>query len=145
MKLLSDAVPAKLAHNGITETLGKTLNGRPDIAQAEASLLSAHANLDAARAAFFPQIGLTGQAGYAAPVIDNLINPANLAWSIGASLVQTIFDGGRINAQKDSARAQEVELIADYRKVVFSAFSDVESALGSSQADSGMMTISATR
>ena len=133
-----DGIVSPAVQPGVPSAL---LGRRPDIAQAEASLLSAHANLDAARAAFFPQIGLTGQAGYAAPVIDNLINPANLAWSIGASLVQTIFDGGRINAQKDSARAQEVELIADYRKVVFSAFSDVESALGSSQADSEQLAL----
>ena len=57
---------------------------RPDVAQAEANLYAAHANVDAARAAFFPQIGLTGSAGYASAAIDGLTNPANFIWSIGA-------------------------------------------------------------
>lgn len=133
-----DGIVSPVVQPGIPSAL---LARRPDIAQAEASLLSAHANLDAARAAFFPQIGMTGSAGYAAPVIDNLINPANLALSIGASLAQTIFDGGKINAQKDAARGTEKELIASYRKIVFSAFSDVETALGSSQADSEQLAL----
>jgi NodT family efflux transporter outer membrane factor (OMF) lipoprotein len=103
---------------------------RPDVVEAEAQLYAAHANVDAARAAFFPAIGLTGQGGYASDMISNLINPSNLAWSIGASLVQTVFDGGRLHAQSELAEAQQTELIANYRKTVFSAFSDAESALG---------------
>ena len=74
---------------------------RPDIAEAEANLVAAHANLDAARAAFLPAIGLTGGGGYASTAISSLINPSSLAWSIGASLLQTVFDGG----QKTSAGA----------------------------------------
>ena len=108
------------------------LQRRPDIAEAEAGLLAAHANLDAARAAFLPAIGLTGNGGYASNAISNLINPSNLAWNIGASLLQTIFDGGRLTSQRDLARAEETELVATYRKTVLSALSDVESALGSS-------------
>jgi NodT family efflux transporter outer membrane factor (OMF) lipoprotein len=107
---------------------------RPDVAQAEASLYAAHANLDATRAAFFPQIGLTGQAGYSAATTGALINPAAFAWSFGASLLQSIFDGGAKAAANDLAAAQQVEQINNYRKVVFNAFSSVESALGSVQA-----------
>jgi multidrug efflux system outer membrane protein len=107
------------------------LTRRPDVAQAEAQLFAAHANLDASRAAFFPSISITGNGGYSAlGTAANLINPANLAFTLGASVLQTIFDGGRINAQNDLARAQQTELIANYRKVVFSAFSDTETALG---------------
>ncbi len=107
---------------------------RPDIAQAEANLFAAHANVDAARAAFFPAIGLTGSAGYGAAAFDALTNPANFAWSIGASVVQTIFDGGRLKAQDDLALAQQKQLIATYRKVVFTAFADIESSLGQARA-----------
>jgi NodT family efflux transporter outer membrane factor (OMF) lipoprotein len=107
------------------------LQRRPDIAQAEAQLFAAHANVDAARAAFLPAIGLTGNGGYSAAQIANLINPSNLAWSVGASLLQTIFDGGRLTSQRDSVKAQEAELVASYRKTVLNALADVESALGS--------------
>ncbi len=51
------------------------------------------------------------------------------AWSIGAQLLQTIFDGGRLSSESDLAKAQQLELIADYRKTALSAFSDVETTL----------------
>jgi outer membrane protein, multidrug efflux system len=107
------------------------LQRRPDIAQAEAQLFAAHANVDAARAAFLPAIGLTGNGGYTGNQISNLINPSNLAWSVGASLLQAIFDGGRLTSQSDFAKAQEAELVASYRSTVLNALADVESALGS--------------
>ena len=108
------------------------LERRPDIAQAEAALLAAHANLDAARAAFLPAIGLSGNGGYASTAIKDLISPSSLAWDIGASLLQTVFDGGELSSRRDLALAQEKEMIADYRKTALSALDDVETALGSS-------------
>jgi multidrug efflux system outer membrane protein len=99
------------------------LERRPDVAQAEAQMLAAHANLDAARAAFFPHIDLSGS-------ITQFFDPSTLAWSIGSSLLQTIFDGGKLTYQSRLARAQQTELLADYRKAVFSALSDTESAMG---------------
>ena len=99
------------------------LERRPDVAQAEAQLLSAHANVDAARAAFFPHITLNGD-------ITQYFNPSSLAWSIGSSLLQTIFDGGKLTYQSRLARAEQTELLVDYRKAVFSALSDTESAMG---------------
>lgn len=103
----------------------------PSIAQAEANLFAAHANVDAARTLYFPSLSLTGSAGYG-PVsqLSNLFNPAGFAFSIGASILQSIFDGGRIHAENDLAQARQQELVATYRKTVFTAFSDVESALG---------------
>jgi NodT family efflux transporter outer membrane factor (OMF) lipoprotein len=109
---------------------------RPDVAEAEANLYAAHANVDAARAAFFPLISLTGSRSYSSNFADTLFNPSSMAWSIGASLVQSIFDGGKLKAQDDLAIAQQQEQIADYRKTVFTAFSNVETALGSVSADS---------
>jgi outer membrane protein, multidrug efflux system len=112
---------------------------RPDVAEAEAALYAAHANVDAARAAFFPAISLTGSGSYGSPLLSNLINPGNFAWSIGASLVQTIFDGGTKKAASELALAQEQEQIADYRKAVFNAFSNVETALGQVAADNDQL------
>jgi multidrug efflux system outer membrane protein len=108
------------------------LQRRPDIAEAEATLLAAHANLDAARAAFLPAIGLTGNGGYASSAIADMINPSSLAWSVGASLLQSVFDGGQLSSQRNLAKGQEQEMIAGYRKTVLSALADVETALGSS-------------
>ncbi|HZQ39360.1 MAG TPA: efflux transporter outer membrane subunit, partial [Rhizomicrobium sp.] len=103
----------------------------PGVAQAEAQLYAQHANVDAARSLYFPSLNLTGDAGYGpSSSLSNLFNAGSFVWSIGASVAQTIFDGGRIHAQNDSARAQQQELIAAYRKAVFSAFQDVETSLG---------------
>ena len=126
-----DGLIAPLVQPGLPS---EVLLRRPDVAQAEASLYAAHANLDAARAAFFPQIGLTGTAGYAAATTGALINPAAFAWSFGATLLQTIFDGGAKAAADDLAKGQQIEQINNYRKTVFNAFSSVESALGNVQA-----------
>jgi len=103
---------------------------RPDIAAAEANLVSAHASVDAARAAFLPAIGLTGSGGFSNPAIGSLFNPESLAWTVGASLLQTIFDGGAKTSQLDVNKGREMELVADYRGTVFNALSDTESALG---------------
>jgi NodT family efflux transporter outer membrane factor (OMF) lipoprotein len=107
----------------------------PAVAQAEAQLYAAHANVDAARASYFPFLNLTGSAGYG-PVsqLSNLFNPSTFVWSIGATVLQSIFDGGAVHAQNDLAKAEQQEMIATYRKTVFTAFSDVESALGTVKA-----------
>lgn len=103
---------------------------RPDVAAAEANLASAHASVDAARALYFPQIGLTGAGGFASAALGSLFNPASMLYSVAGSLFQTIFDGGRIASQNDLARGRQQELVATYRKTVLSAFIDAESALG---------------
>jgi multidrug efflux system outer membrane protein len=107
----------------------------PAVAQAEAQLFAAHANVDAARASYFPFLNLTGSAGYGSVAqLSNLFNPATFAWSIGATVLQSIFDGGAVHAQNDQAKAVQQELVATYRKTVFTAFSDVESSLGNVKA-----------
>ncbi len=123
-----DGITPPLVQPGMPSEL---LLRNPSIAQAEANLYSAHASVDAARTLYFPSLSLTGGAGYG-PVsqLSNLFNPAGFAFSIGASILQTIFDGGAIHARNDFEQARQQELIATYRKTVFQAFSDVESALG---------------
>ena len=123
-----DGVKAPPVKPGIPSTL---LTRRPDIAEAEASLKAAHGNLNAARLAFLPTISLTGSGGFASSEFSHLITPENLAWTAGATVLQAIFDGGTLTSTRDYYKAVEVEQIATYRKTVLSAFSDVESALGS--------------
>ena len=125
-KDLSGITPPAVAP-GIPSDL---LRRRPDIAEAEAQLAAAHANLDAAHAAFFPSIDLTGSAGYASTALSTLFHGSNLAWSLGGSLLETIFNGGERIGEMRLARAQQEELISSYRATVLQAFSDVETALG---------------
>jgi len=103
---------------------------RPDVVTAEANLNSAHANVAAARAAFFPAISLTGSGGIASGALIGLATNPVASFSFGASLAQVIFDGGRLTAQSDEAKASEQELIATYRGTAINAFSEVETALG---------------
>jgi NodT family efflux transporter outer membrane factor (OMF) lipoprotein len=103
---------------------------RPDVAQAEANLAAAHANLDAARAAFLPQFALAGNGGFASTAINALLHGPNFAWDFGANLLQTVFDGAKLIGQKDLAQATQRELIASYQAAVLNAYADVENALG---------------
>ncbi len=103
---------------------------RPDVAQAEANLASAHASVDAARAAFLPQFALTGSDGFASAAIGTLLHGPSVAWDYGGSLVQTIFDGGKLVGQKKLAEGTQQQLIATYQKAVLNAYADVETALG---------------
>ena len=102
---------------------------RPDLASAEAQLAAANADVAAARAALLPGISLTGSAGLASDVLINFLNAPTAVLAIGASLLQPIFDGGRLRAQVDVAASRERELVESYRKAVLAALADVESAL----------------
>jgi len=102
---------------------------RPDLASAEAQLAAANANVAAARAALLPNISLTGSAGLASDVLFNFLNTPTAALDIGGSLLQPIFDGGRLRAQVDVAASRERELVENYRKSILAALADVESAL----------------
>jgi outer membrane protein, multidrug efflux system len=122
-----DGIAAPSVQPGLPSEL---LLRNPGVAQAEAQLYSAHANVDAARTLYFPSLNLSGSAGYGAvSAFSNLFGPAGFVWSIGASVLQSIFDGGRIHAENDRAQAFQQELIANYRKTVFTAFHDVETSL----------------
>lgn len=102
---------------------------RPDLASAEAQLVAANANLAAARAALLPSISLTGSAGLASNVLLNFLNAPTATLALGAALLQSIFDGGRLGAQVDIAQSRERELVEGYRKAVHAALADVEGAL----------------
>ncbi len=104
------------------------LERRPDVASAEAQLIAANANLRAARAAFFPDVTLTGSAGWSTLALSTLFGPGSLFATAAASAVQTVFDNGAIAAQVRQDRARFTELVAGYRKAVVQAFTDVENA-----------------
>ena len=105
------------------------LTQRPDIREAEANLASANANVHAARAAFLPNIQLTGQDGFQSAVLRHLFRPEALFFSVAASLTQPIFDGGTLLGQLEQQKGKQEELLQSYRKAVISGFGDVDSAL----------------
>ncbi|RIV89543.1 efflux transporter outer membrane subunit [Aurantiacibacter xanthus] len=105
------------------------LLARPDIVQAEHELRAARANIGAARAAFFPSISLTGNAGYASTDLSDLFDSSGFGWSFGPSISLPIFDNGGRQANLDYARALEVEEVANYDKTVQTAFQEVADAL----------------
>lgn len=109
------------------------LERRPDISKAEMDLVSQSANISAARAALFPSISLTGQGGFTSTALSSLFNPGSIFYSVGANLLGRIFDGGRLSAQVDVAKARKEELIAVYQQSIISAFRDVEDALSGIQ------------
>jgi NodT family efflux transporter outer membrane factor (OMF) lipoprotein len=107
----------------------EVLTQRPDIREAETKLAGADASVEAARAAFFPTIQLTGQGGFTSAVLSNLFVQGSGFYSAAAGLTQPIFDGGTLLGQLDQQKGIREELLADYRKAVISAFTDVEKAL----------------
>ncbi len=106
---------------------------RPDVAQAEAQLIAANANIAAARAAFFPTINLTADGGFASAALSTLFNPVSRVWSATAGVTQPIFEGGALVGQYQLNKGRYDELVADYHKAVISAFGNVEDALVSVQ------------
>ncbi|MCC8938940.1 efflux transporter outer membrane subunit [Bradyrhizobium ivorense] len=102
---------------------------RPDIRQAEAQLTSANFSVDAARAAFFPQIQLTATNGFQSAALASLFGPGAWFYTLSASLTQPLFDGFQLESQLKLAKGQQLQFLQTYRKAVLSAFADVENAL----------------
>jgi len=105
------------------------LERRPDIRRAETDLISANANISAARAALFPSISLNGQRGYSSADLSKLFGPSGIMYSFGVDLLAKIFEGGRLSGQVDFAKGRKEELVAAYYQAIVSAFRDVEDAL----------------
>jgi multidrug efflux system outer membrane protein len=105
------------------------LERRPDIRQAEQQLVAANADIGVARAAYFPDISLTGLLGLESLQFSKLFVGPSRVWSFGASLAQPIFNAGRIDAQVAQAEALRREALYVYEKSIISAFQDVENAL----------------
>jgi multidrug efflux system outer membrane protein len=105
------------------------LERRPDIRQAEAQLIAANAQIGVAKAAYFPQIALTAASGYQSSALTSLFSgPAGL-WSFGGSLVQPIFNGGRIRSNVKFTEARQQEELLTYQQTIQQAFRGVSDAL----------------
>ncbi|MBU1361947.1 MAG: efflux transporter outer membrane subunit [Gammaproteobacteria bacterium] len=104
---------------------------RPDVSAAQKSVLAAQSRVGVAQTAWFPSISLTGAGGYASPELGDLFKWSARSWGIGALLSLPLFDGGRREANVQTASAQLDGALASYREQVLTAFKDVEDQLSS--------------
>jgi multidrug efflux system outer membrane protein len=138
-QLLGGPVPAELLEpTGLQDDLlaevpaglpSDLLRSRPDILQAEHQLRAANANIGAARAAFFPRIGLTGAAGLASGELSDLFGSDAGYWSFTPSISLPIFNAGRLRANRDYAEVAKNIQVAQYEKAIQTGFREVADGL----------------
>ena len=102
---------------------------RPDLVQAEQTLIAANARVAVARAAYFPRISLTGSLGSESVALSDLFTGPAGIWQAAIAVGQPIYGGGRFDAQVEAAGARERQALARYRLAIQNAFRDVRNAL----------------
>ncbi|HEY2149545.1 MAG TPA: efflux transporter outer membrane subunit [Vicinamibacterales bacterium] len=102
---------------------------RPDIQRAEQELVAANAQIGVARAAFFPDIALTGQGGFESLALSALFSTTNIIWSAAATATQPVFTAGRIKSRVAIAEARRDEATIAYQQIVRESFREVSDAL----------------
>ena len=105
------------------------LTRRPDIRQAEQSLIAANARIGVARSLYFPSISLTGMLGFTSTDLSTLFRGPSKIWSWAVPLEVPVFTGGAIGGQVKSAEAQERQALIRYQQSIQTAFREVEDAL----------------
>jgi multidrug efflux system outer membrane protein len=125
LSLVENVVPPEVPA-GLPSSL---LDRRPDVQAAEHTLVAANARIGIAKAAYFPQITLTGLAGYQSSALTNLFTgPAGL-WSFGGQLAQPIFTAGKIRSGVRLTEAQKQESVLVYQQSIQQAFREVSDSL----------------
>lgn len=105
------------------------LRYRPDVLQAEYNLKAAGANIEVARASYFPSISLASSVGLSSGSLDNLFKSGSVGWSFGPSISVPIFDAGRLDANYDVAKIEREQTLAGYEKSIQTAFREVSDVL----------------
>ena len=105
------------------------LERRPDIAAAERRVASANAQIGLAKTAYYPLVNIVGSGGFESGTITTLLQGPSALWSVGASVAETIFDGGRRHALNDEAKSAYDSSVAFYRQTVLTVFQQVEDNL----------------
>ena len=105
------------------------LERRPDILQAEQTMITANANIGAAKALYYPQFGLTGNYGSVSAAFSNFLSGPAAAWTIAAGLAGPLFTAGSIAGQVQAAEAESAQALALYQQTVFNAFRETNDAL----------------
>jgi len=105
------------------------LQRRPDVASAERAMAAANAQIGVATAAFYPSITLAPTLGAESVALSSLFSAPSLVWSLGVSVLQPIFDAGRIRANVDFARGGYDVTVANYRRIVLTAMQEAEDGI----------------
>lgn len=105
------------------------LERRPDIRQSQANLIAANARIGVAKAAYFPQITLTGSAGFQSEELSDLFSGPAGIWSVVGALTQPIFEAGRIRSGVKLTEAENEEMLLTYKRTIQNAFRDVSDSL----------------
>jgi NodT family efflux transporter outer membrane factor (OMF) lipoprotein len=105
------------------------LQRRPDVAIAERNVAANNAQIGIASAAYFPSVPLTGEYGRESTSVGSLFSAPSLAWVLGLSITETIFDAGRRSANVAIAEANTGAATANYRQTVLTAIKEVEDGL----------------
>ena len=105
------------------------LERRPDIRAAEQDLVAANAEIGVARAAYFPQLSLSGVLGGQSTQLTSLFSGPNSAWSLVPQVTQPLFTAGRLKSNVNLARAQTEHAVVQYQKTIQTAFTEVSDAL----------------
>ena len=105
------------------------LERRPDIVSAERQIASAFDATDQARAARLPSFSLTSTVSGASSSLSDVLDPANVAWKLGANLLAPLFDGGRRKIDVEIATVEQKQAISNYAQKALTAFSEVENNL----------------
>jgi multidrug efflux system outer membrane protein len=105
------------------------LENRPDVRAAEEELVAANADIGQAKAAFFPQVTLTGTYGYQSVALESLFTGPARAWQFGPAVTMPLFTGGRLRSEYKLAKARFDESLATYQSTVQEAFREVSDAL----------------
>lgn len=132
-----ELMPDMAVDNITTQTLFSTglpselLYYRPDIVQAEHALKAAGANINVARAAYFPSISLSGNLGFSSSSLSNLLESSAFAWSVGPSINLPIFDAGVRRANYEVAEVAQKSALVTYEKAIQTAFKEVGDVLAS--------------
>lgn len=105
------------------------LQRRPDVASAERAMAAANAQIGVATAAFYPSFIISPTVGVDSRLIESLFNGPSLLWSVGVSATQVLFDGGRVRANVDFAKAGYDATVGNYRRTVLTAMQEVEDGI----------------
>ncbi len=131
----TELIPAPAISNITTQDVFSTglpselLRYRPDVLQAEYNLKAAGANIEVARASYYPSISLATSVGVGSSSLDDLFKSGSVGWSFGPNISVPIFDAGLLDANYDVAKIEREQTLASYERSIQTAFREVSDVL----------------
>ncbi|MDN5620200.1 MAG: efflux transporter outer membrane subunit [Psychrobacter sp.] len=131
----NELIPAPAVSNITSQQIFNTglpselLRYRPDVLQAEYSLKAAGANIEVARAAYYPSISLASSVGVSSSSLSDLFKNSAVSWSFGPNISVPIFDAGRLDADYEVAQIERKQTLASYEGAIQTAFREVSDVL----------------